>query len=652
MANSMAVIPDNEIIVEGGGLVPSTQGASSGDVLTVGQNGPEWAAPGGGGGGGVPDVANPLYIDSDDAVALRYGSGLTLEEGEATENDTLAVALSGTGGLYYDEMESNGLAVQLDPDGGIENYLDDGEQVGLRVKVDGTSIDINADGELEALGGGGIDTFLDGIETTPDKKTIGVQCGNTLQVTGRQYGAMLPLISYSNTDTARMWNPWNYAYENKIVIQSYNGFRGYNPTWYPAQGNYNIYIRQKTATWSYSSNPYYIWDGNERRYAGNHYYYLSADVPTGTGKMFDESIFDVVGDWSSITTPITVWFLGFTDSEGNRSTSIMTTSATTTQLSARKGDYSIEVKTKTNGGLSVDYYNGLYVTNPLPSSLGTAGQVLTVNSGATGVEWTNPSSGASYTAGAGIAIDSNNQISAKIDTSTLESHAVDILSTSDATGTYFTLSQLPGVTDASSIAKLVLSRFNGMGSVTISGTAEQEGMKVIMEIGRDANFTKSAFSIPLLMDSSNNYVTIGSGNATGAIFYLVYPDDSGRTFDNVFSFSDYTFADVFSGDNLYVRLRALDLNTYEQVGGPLTVTVGNMTNWAYALASDACGSQIAVKNPLPSTLGNAGQVLTVNSGRTGVQWATPSGLLPAFDPIADEGKVLQIDNGIPTWVLP
>lgn len=32
------------------------------------------------------------------------------------------------------------------------------------------------------------------------------------------------------------------------------------------------------------------------------------------------------------------------------------------------------------------------VTNPLPSSLGTAGQILSVNSGATGVEWTNPPS--------------------------------------------------------------------------------------------------------------------------------------------------------------------------------------------------------------------------------------------------------------------
>ena len=33
------------------------------------------------------------------------------------------------------------------------------------------------------------------------------------------------------------------------------------------------------------------------------------------------------------------------------------------------------------------------VTNPLPATLGTAGQVLAVNSGATGVEWTNASGG-------------------------------------------------------------------------------------------------------------------------------------------------------------------------------------------------------------------------------------------------------------------
>ena len=50
----------------------------------------------------------------------------------------------------------------------------------------------------------------------------------------------------------------------------------------------------------------------------------------------------------------------------------------------------------------------------LPSiTSGDAGKVLTVNSGETGVEWTTPTSGGStYTAGAGIEIDSNNVISA------------------------------------------------------------------------------------------------------------------------------------------------------------------------------------------------------------------------------------------------
>ena len=79
MANSMAVIPDNEIIVEGGGLVPSTQGASSGDVLTVGQNGPEWAAPGGGSSYSAGDGIN---ISSDViSTKLADGSGLRFDQG-------------------------------------------------------------------------------------------------------------------------------------------------------------------------------------------------------------------------------------------------------------------------------------------------------------------------------------------------------------------------------------------------------------------------------------------------------------------------------------------------------------------------------------------------------------------------------------------
>lgn len=142
MANSMAVIPDNEIIVEGGGLVPSTQGASSGDVLTVGQNGPEWATPGGG--GGTPDVEAPLAINSDDQIWLKFGTGLVLGD-QTYGEDTLCVNI-GTGGLVLGPEDE----LTINATDGLE--CSDGE---LHVKVDGTSITVNSDGELEAIGGGG-----------------------------------------------------------------------------------------------------------------------------------------------------------------------------------------------------------------------------------------------------------------------------------------------------------------------------------------------------------------------------------------------------------------------------------------------------------------------------------------------------------------
>jgi hypothetical protein len=56
-------------------------------------------------------------------------------------------------------------------------------------------------------------------------------------------------------------------------------------------------------------------------------------------------------------------------------------------------------------GVTLYSASKLNVKNPLPASLGTAGQVLTVNSGATGVEWASPSGGGgSYSAGDGISI--------------------------------------------------------------------------------------------------------------------------------------------------------------------------------------------------------------------------------------------------------
>lgn len=176
-ANDGAVLIQDS--VDGDSLNPVTAAA----VATAIEQGG-----GGGGGGGVPDVADPLYVNPDDAVALRFGSGMRLEEGDLGQDDTLAVALSGTGGLAYDDMEENALAVQLDPDGAIENFIDGGEQVGLRVKVDGTSIDINVDGQLEALGGGTTYTAGNMISLANDAIAVSTTAG----ITDVQQVASLP----------------------------------------------------------------------------------------------------------------------------------------------------------------------------------------------------------------------------------------------------------------------------------------------------------------------------------------------------------------------------------------------------------------------------------------------------------------------------
>ena len=48
------------------------------------------------------------------------------------------------------------------------------------------------------------------------------------------------------------------------------------------------------------------------------------------------------------------------------------------------------------------------------------------------------------------------------------------------------------------------------------------------------------------------------------------------------------------------------------------------TAWPFIGVTLYSASKLNVKNPLPASLGTAGQVLTVNSGATGVEWATPS----------------------------
>ena len=59
-----------------------------------------------------------------------------------------------------------------------------------------------------------------------------------------------------------------------------------------------------------------------------------------------------------------------------------------------------------------------------------------------------------------------------------------------------------------------------------------------------------------------------------------------------------------------------------------------------------------VPTELPTVTGNAGKVLTVNSGATGVEWADAQGGLPSSTGW-DSGKVLTVDSqGTPGWATP
>ena len=288
--------------------VPDTTGASSGDVLTIGQNGPEWAAPSGG------------------------SSGLE----------------------YYDRIE--------------QKSLDDSM----------ASIAL------------GPSLARDHQSGTFNQRALVCTTTNRINVVGRGYTDNIFLMNFI---------------ANGYIRLSRSGLTSTSPTyaiWFPCTASDNrltpidtsIYLKTKTTyDWTSTSYLHYVYTST-----GDSLTWSSArdavfPTPFTINGEIDTTLFDQVGDWSSVTLSAPwMWVLGFQNSEGNFITCGAGNSESNTTLSvAYPKDY-YNVKIMSDGGLAENRGAGLYVTNPLPASLGTAGQVLTVNSGATGVEWKNPSS--------------------------------------------------------------------------------------------------------------------------------------------------------------------------------------------------------------------------------------------------------------------
>lgn len=366
--------------------VPDTTGASQGDVLSVGQNGIEWATPSGGA-KYFPDYYERIeQVATDNSMAtVALGPSLTRNHTAYTFYQRALVRSS-----------SNGIYV-----------VGTGSVDGIRL------IDFAKDGYVRLS-------------------------RNDISSDVAMYAIWFPCTSNSDG--------------NLTVI------------------NKDVYLKTKT-TYTFASTVYH------------HYVYTSLGAPVSwtlnrdaafptpfnAKSEIDTTLFDKIGDWSSITLPlIWKWALSFQDNQGNFTSLGGYTEADTNLSVAYPKDY-YNVKLLYNGGISENPGAGLYLTNPLPSSTASdENKVLTVNSSGSPV-WSTPSGGGSVT---GVEVDGTSVVNASgvaeitmptVD-QTYNSSSTNAQSGTAVAGAIANLSQVPSVTSTDDGKVLKASYTGGTGS--------------------------------------------------------------------------------------------------------------------------------------------------------------------------------------------
>ena len=274
--------------------------------------------------------------------------------------------------------------------------------------------------------------------------------------------------------------------------------------------------------------------------------------------------------------------------------------------------------------------------------------------------------GASYTAGDGIAISDQNVISVPVDNKTLAVERPTYVYSgvtiyTDTNYLSIGLADLPTVASTSGISafKLTPQYTTGGLSYTLRYDSEtQTGLNVRVQIGNDSSFTKYATSTENAK-IGNNPVVLGTTvfNLSDCNAFTPTMGHSSTTFGELFDFTGGdSFDDIFSGSSVYIRLVAWDSANGAVVGAPLTIRTTGYPNMRWAITTNAAAAKMVVKYntntlelshpgngylsvknpnpyPMPASLGTAGQVLTVNSGATGIEWATPSGGSDGYTPV-------------------
>lgn len=178
----------------------------------------------------------------------------------------------------------------------------------------------------------------------------------------------------------------------------------------------------------------------------------------------------------------------------------------------------------------------------LPASLGTAGQVLTVNSGATGVEWATAQSGSNYTAGGGISISAQDEISVKAGNGiTIGNYTYEHTGTINLTATPV-LSQ--GTYSAPYVAQLTSDMLSQMASTdglqfTLNGAYDGGGQQLYIALATNATTYSTNLSNRLVFD-----VYLGTSIAAGTTVTV-------KTYERVGSLSTKTYADVAADISSY-----------------------------------------------------------------------------------------------------
>lgn len=337
------------------------------------------------------------------------------------------------------------VATAIEQGGGGSSYeagdgiaIADGE---ISAKVDGTTIDINSDGELEAIGGGGSSyTAGDGIKI--ENNVVSVNAGD-----GLTSGSF---VCFANSDADTQADDWSYmGIKGSKVATVTNGACSIYFEQKPGTGELNASVVCSCAATSTAPDvmPYFYNASDHTKYVT-----CATTVPTAMVASTGYTNLFYIGSYNSSTGRYVIsmsnltldtshagagfavadlatndWCLAFHCTGGlaagwdatptpmgtyniNASMPLNKAGVWDNTVSVGVGNglqvssNAVSVKLATNQGLTVSSsglgvnvdgttiavdptWNSLYVTNPLPSTLGTAGQVLSVNSGATGVEW-------------------------------------------------------------------------------------------------------------------------------------------------------------------------------------------------------------------------------------------------------------------------